>query len=265
MNDAEQRLSELGLKLPEAPQPVANYVPFLLSGDQLFISGQISKDGAGRVLTGLLGDDVSIEDGQAAARHSALNILAQAKAALGSLDRIAQVLRLTGFVASTPGFSDQPKVINGASDLLVAVLGDAGRHTRSAVGVASLPIGCMRRDRRHPQNPLIAMFDRAAFLRPIAHRGLHNAKKGIIENTGPAFEAAIAKGYGIECDVRPAAGSLPVVFHDETLNRLVDSRGLVAKIKARELKALSHRVGGAPILTFAELLDLVGGARSAAR
>jgi glycerophosphoryl diester phosphodiesterase len=103
------------------------------------------------------------------------------------------------------------------------------------------------------------MFDRATFLRPIAHRGLHNAKRGIIENTGPAFEAAIAKGYGIECDVRPAAGSLPVVFHDETLNRLVESHGPVAKVKARELKALSHRVGGAPILTFAELLDLVEG------
>jgi glycerophosphoryl diester phosphodiesterase len=101
------------------------------------------------------------------------------------------------------------------------------------------------------------MFDRSAFLRPIAHRGLHNAKKGIIENTGPAFEAAISKGYGIECDVRPAAGSLPVVFHDETLTRLIDGRGPVAKLKARELKALRHRVGGAPILTFAELLDLV--------
>jgi enamine deaminase RidA (YjgF/YER057c/UK114 family) len=141
MIHAEQRLSELGLKLPEAPQPVANYVPFLISGDQLFISGQISKDGAGRVLSGLLGGGVSIEDGQAAARHSALNILAQAKAALGGLDSIVQVSRLTGFVACVPGFADQPKVVNGASDLLVAVLGDAGRHTRSAVGVASLPLG----------------------------------------------------------------------------------------------------------------------------
>jgi len=103
------------------------------------------------------------------------------------------------------------------------------------------------------------MFDRAAFLRPIAHRGLHRAGKGIVENTGPAFEAAIAKGYGIECDVRPAADGLPVVFHDERLNRLIDGRGLVAKIKARELQTLRHRVGGAPILTFAELLELVGG------
>jgi enamine deaminase RidA (YjgF/YER057c/UK114 family) len=141
MTAIEQRLSELGLKLPEAPQPVANYVPFLLSGDQLFISGQISKDATGRVLTGSLGGGVSIEDGQAAARHCALNLLAQANAALGDLERIVQVLRLTGFVASTPDFTDQPKIINGASDLLVAVLGDAGRHTRLAVGVASLPLG----------------------------------------------------------------------------------------------------------------------------
>jgi len=141
MSDAEQRLQELGFKLPEAPQPVANYVPHITSGDQLFISGQIAKDDAGRVLTGLLRSGVSIADGQTAARFAALSLLAQAKAALGSLDRIERVLRVTGFVASTPDFSEQPTVINGASDLLVAVLGDAGRHTRSAVGVASLPLG----------------------------------------------------------------------------------------------------------------------------
>ncbi len=140
MTSIDQRLAELGLKLPEAPQPVANYVPFLISGDQLFISGQIAKDATGRVFTGLLGDGVTVELGQEAARHSALNLLAQAKAALGDLNRIVQVLRLTGFVASTAAFTDQPKVINGASDLLVSILGDAGRHTRSAVGVASLPL-----------------------------------------------------------------------------------------------------------------------------
>ena len=140
MIDAEQRLSAMGLKLPEAPKPVASYVPFIISGDQLFISGQISTDDAGRVLTGVLGAGMSIEEGQAAARHAALNILAQAKTALGSLERIVQVLRLTGYVASSAGFKDQ-LVINGASDLLVAVLADAGRHTRSAVGVASLPLG----------------------------------------------------------------------------------------------------------------------------
>lgn len=141
MSNAEERLFELGLKLPEAPQPVATYVPYLLSGDQLFISGQISKDGGGQVITGALGAGVSVEEGQTAARHAALNVLAQAKTALGNLDRIAQVLRLTGYVASASGFHDQPKVLNGASDLFVAVLGDAGRHTRAAVGVSSLPLG----------------------------------------------------------------------------------------------------------------------------
>lgn len=103
------------------------------------------------------------------------------------------------------------------------------------------------------------MLDRATFLRPIAHRGLHNAKRGIIENTGPAFEAAIAKGYGIECDVRPAADGLPVVFHDEALSRLVAGRGPVAKVTERQLQSLRHRVGGAPILTFDDLLELVSG------
>jgi glycerophosphoryl diester phosphodiesterase len=103
------------------------------------------------------------------------------------------------------------------------------------------------------------MLDREAFLRPIAHRGLHNAKRGIIENTAPAFEAAIAKGYGIECDVRPAADSLPVVFHDEALSRLVAGRGPIAKVTERQLQSLHHRVGGAPILTFTELLELVSG------
>lgn len=141
-NDPQARLQALGLKLPEAPAPVANYVPHLIAGDLLFVSGQISKAPDGSVLNGRLGDGLSIEDGQKAARYCALNILAQANAALGSLERIAQVMRLNGFVASTPDAGDQPKVINGASDLLVEVLGEAGRHTRVAVGVAALPGGC---------------------------------------------------------------------------------------------------------------------------
>lgn len=139
--DPEKRLQDLGFALPSAPQPVANYVPALKSGGLLFISGQISKGADGRLVVGALGADISVDDGRRAAELCALNILAQAKAALGSLDAIAQVLRLTGFVAATADFTDHPKVINGASDLLVAVLGDAGRHTRSAVGVASLPLG----------------------------------------------------------------------------------------------------------------------------
>jgi enamine deaminase RidA (YjgF/YER057c/UK114 family) len=137
----EARLAELGLTLPAAPNPVANYVPFAITGNLLFISGQISKAGDGTIVSGTLGSDVTLENGQAAARLCALNILAQAKAALGDLDRIAQVVRLTGFVAATAAFTDHPKVVNGASDLMVEVLGDKGKHTRAAVGVASLPMG----------------------------------------------------------------------------------------------------------------------------
>lgn len=136
------RLEALNLKLPAAPAPVANYVPYLMSGDLLLISGQVSKAGDGSIVAGKLGADLTVEQGQEAARHCALNILAQAHAALGRLDRIAKVLKLNGFVNATPDFADHPLVINGASDLMVEVLGDAGRHTRAAVGVSSLPANC---------------------------------------------------------------------------------------------------------------------------
>lgn len=139
--EVEDRLSKLGLVLPAAPNPVANYVPYIVGAELLFISGQISKAADGSVITGRLGEDVTLEAGREAARLCALNILAQASAALGTLDRVKQILRLTGYVAATPQFTDHPKVVNGASDLLVEVLGDKGRHTRAAVGVASLPMG----------------------------------------------------------------------------------------------------------------------------
>ena len=136
----EARLKTLGLTLPAAPAAVANYVPFVVAGNLLFVSGQISKAGDGTVVTGKLGESVSVEQGRAAARLCALNILAQVKAALGDLDRVRRCVKLTGFVSCVPAFKDQPAVVNGCSDLLVEVLGDAGRHTRSAVGAASLPL-----------------------------------------------------------------------------------------------------------------------------
>jgi enamine deaminase RidA (YjgF/YER057c/UK114 family) len=136
----ETKLATLGLTLPDAPAPVANYVPTCLTGGLLFISGQVSRRGDGQVLTGKLGDGLDIAAGREAAKVCALNILAQAKAALGSLDRIERVVKLTGFVNSSPTFNGHPQVVNGASDLLVEVLGDKGRHTRSAVGVAALPV-----------------------------------------------------------------------------------------------------------------------------
>jgi enamine deaminase RidA (YjgF/YER057c/UK114 family) len=138
----EARLQSLGIVLPAASNPVANYVPSLLTGNLLFISGQISKAADGSVTKGRLGADLTVDQGRAAARLSALNVLAQAKAAVGNLDRISQVVRLTGFVNAAPEFVDHPQVVNGASDLMVDVLGDKGRHTRAAVGVSSLPMGC---------------------------------------------------------------------------------------------------------------------------
>ncbi len=137
----DEKLRELGITLPPAPAPAANYAPYAMSGGFLFVAGQLPKDESGLVYEGKLGDNVSTEDGQAAARLCALNILAQAKAALGDLDRITLCLRLNGFVNSTPDFTAQPQIINGASDLVGEVLGTAGVHSRIAVGVASLPMG----------------------------------------------------------------------------------------------------------------------------
>ena len=137
----EEKLQQLGITLPPAPAPAANYAPYAMSGGLLFVAGQLPKDDSGLQFAGKLGGGVSIEDGQAAARLCALNILAQAKAALGDLERIALCLRLNGFVNSTPDFTDQPTVINGASDIIGEVLGAAGVHSRIAVGVASLPMG----------------------------------------------------------------------------------------------------------------------------
>lgn len=135
------RLAELGLSLPAAPAPAANYVPFVRSGDLLHVSGQIAADANGLII-GRLGADMDVAAGAAAARSCALALMAQVNAALdGDLGRLRRVVKLGAFVNSTPGFTDQPKVVNGASDLLADLLGDAGRHARSAVGVAALPFG----------------------------------------------------------------------------------------------------------------------------
>lgn len=140
MAKIEARLDELGITLPAAPAPAANYVPFVRSGRQLFVSGQISNGPEGLIL-GKLGADMSVDAGALAARFCGLALIAQARAALGDLDRIIRVTKLAGFVNSTADFTDQPKVINGCSDLMVEIFGDAGRHARSAVSVASLPLG----------------------------------------------------------------------------------------------------------------------------
>lgn len=138
MSSIAKRLTELGIELPKAAAPVANYVPSVRSGHMLTVSGQLPL-GPDGMMTGKLGGGVSIEDGQKAARLCALNVIAQIQAAVGNLDNVVRIVRLGGFINCTPDFVDAPKVMNGASDLMVEVFGDKGRHARSTIGVAALP------------------------------------------------------------------------------------------------------------------------------
>ena len=138
----DARLSELGIELPPANVPAGNYVPYVQTGNLLFVSGQIPMVDGKPGFIGRLGAEIEVEEGAKAARTCALAILSQVKAALGGdLDRVKRVVKLTGFVAATPDFTGQPTVVNGASDLMVEIFGDAGRHARAAVGMSSLPAG----------------------------------------------------------------------------------------------------------------------------
>lgn len=138
----DARLAELGIELPNAAAPAGAYVPFVKSGNLIFVAGQITLWNGDVRYRGRLGDDMSVDDGYAAARLCGLNLIAQVREACdGNLDRVARVVRLGGFVQSTADFTDQPKVINGASDLMAEVFGDAGRHARAAVGTIALPLG----------------------------------------------------------------------------------------------------------------------------
>ena len=141
MSAIETRLAELGVTLPDAPAPAANYVPFVITGNLVHISGQISANAGGQI-KGRLGADMSVEQGAEAAKACAISLLAQLKKAVGGdFSRVVRAVKLVGFVNSTPEFTDQPKVINGCSDFLVEVMGDRGRHSRSAVGAPALPLG----------------------------------------------------------------------------------------------------------------------------
>ena len=141
MGEIARRLADLGLDIPKPVAPVANYVPFVISGTELFISGQVSI-GPNGLIKGKLGADMSVEQGAEAAKACAINLIAQMNAALdGDLDKVRRIIKLNAFVNCTPDFVDQPKVANGASDLMAAVFGDGGRHARAAVGAPSLPLG----------------------------------------------------------------------------------------------------------------------------
>ena len=138
----EAHIKSLGITLPQATVPVANYVPYVKSGNLLFVAGQLPMRDGAVACTGLVGTDISVEQAYEGAKQCALNLIAQAKAACGGdLDRVRRVVKLTGFVACAPPFGEQAKVMNGASDLMVSVFGDAGRHARAAVGSSTLPRG----------------------------------------------------------------------------------------------------------------------------
>jgi enamine deaminase RidA (YjgF/YER057c/UK114 family) len=139
--DIEKKLKELGISLPAPPKPVANYVPAVRAGNLLFVSGHGPYNDGKTIISGKLGKELTVEEGYKTARNVALNCLASVKATLGDLNKVKRVVKLLGMVNCTEDFKDQPKVINGASDLLVEVFGDAGRHARSAVGMQSLPNG----------------------------------------------------------------------------------------------------------------------------
>ena len=141
MSSIDARLQALGIELPTPAVPAANYVPFVRTGNLLFVSGQIPMGPKGIDFVGKLGADADVDFGRAAARLCAINLIAQVRAATGDLEKLVRVVKLTGFVNSTGDFLDHPKVVNGASDLMVDVFGDKGRHSRSAVGVAALPFG----------------------------------------------------------------------------------------------------------------------------
>jgi len=138
---AEARLRELGIELPEPPEPVAAYIPWVVSGSLIFVSGQIPSRGGGLPRTGHVGEELTIEEGAEEARFCAINVLAQLRAAAGTLDLVGRIVRLGVFVASAPDFTHQPAVANGASELMKEVFGEEGKHARTAVGVSELPLG----------------------------------------------------------------------------------------------------------------------------
>lgn len=143
MSVVDDRLNKMGIELPEAAAPAANYMPFQLSGNALFISGQLPMKDGKVLYSGTMKPGMELDEGIMAARLCAINILAQVKTAIGDFDRISCCVRLGGFVSAAPGFTEHPKLINGASDLMVEALGERGRHTRFAVGASSLPLGAL--------------------------------------------------------------------------------------------------------------------------
>lgn len=223
----EQKLGTLGVVLHEPRSPVANYVGFVRTGNLLYVSGQVCLGQDGKLIAkGKCGAGVTVEQGAATLRAVArLTRRRRSKAALGDLDKVTRVVRLGGFVNSAPDFLDGPKVLNGASDLMVAAFGDKGRHARTTVGVAPPPLGRRRRSRSDLRSRLIPRTGdpmRAPdwlTARPVAHRGLHDISRGIVENMPSAVSAAAAGNFAIEVDLQLTADGEAMVHHDYEFGR----------------------------------------------
>ena len=207
---------------------------------------------------------MSIEDGQKAARACAINLLAQIKVALGDLDKVQRVVRLGGFINATPDFLETPKVMNGASDLMVTAFGDRGRHARTTIGVAVLPLDAAV----EVEGMFEVVVNRSCAdmpgldwltARPVAHRGLHDAAAGVIENTASAFRAAIEGGFAIETDLQLSADGEAMVHHDFALGRLTLGTRQLAAMTAAGLKEVPFKDTADRMMTLGELCELVAG------
>ena len=204
----------------------------------------------------------TVEIAAAAAQRSAINVLAQAQAAIGDLDRIVQVVRLGGFFAVDGRFDPLPQAMNGASDLMAAAFGERGRHARTTVGVAFLPLGAIVEVEALVRDRAVSAPDWLV-ARPIAHRGLHDPAKAIAENSIGAADAAIAGGFAIECDVQLSRDGEAMVFHDDALRRLARARGALSARSVAELQAIPLRVGGERMPTLPQLLARIALAHAA--
>ncbi len=262
---SKSKLHALGITLKRAGRrrsPITCRI--VRTGNLLTVSGQLCLGGDGKLAAkGQLGGGVSIEDGQKAARVCAINLpVTQVKAALGDLDKVTRVVRLGGFINSAPGFTDGPKVMNGASDLMVEVFGDKGKHARSTVGVSALPADAAVEVEGTVRSLLKTVCDLARLAdRPGPSRiaGCMTPRRGIIENTAGAVRAAIAAIYGVEVDVQISADGEAMVHHDDVLGRLTEGEGRLDRLSAAELKRVPFRGSSERMMTLGELCDLVGG------
>ena len=256
----EKKLNELGIVLTEPAAPVANYVPFVRTGNLLSVSGQICHEGGKLVAKGKLGADVSIEDGQKAARACAVNVLAHVKVALGDLDKVVRVVRLSGFVNSTPDFVEGSE----SHEWRVRPYGRGVWRQGQAFALDHRRRGLTaeRGDgSRGAVRSVLTLANTIDWLtaRPIAHRGLHDAASGLIENTAGAVRAAIANDYGIEVDLQISADGEAMVHHDAVLGRVTDGEGRLDALTAAELKRVAFRGTDEHMMTLGDLCDLVGG------